>query len=219
MGFGAYRLLHNRYVSPVGMKLSIFGLVLVSSALFGAEPATAPAAARGSDEVAIIQTSEGDMVVQFWPDAAPKTIENFKKLARSGFYNGTTFHRIIKGFMIQGGDPLTKDPAKEKDYGNGGPGYSVKAEFNYHDHQRGVVSMAREKGPDTAGSQFFICLASIPRLNGKYTTFGRVVKGDEVLTRISNEPVKKNSAGEMSNPLNRVVVRLIRIVPASSVKI
>src|SRR4051794_25394479 len=166
------------------MKFSIFSLLLASAALYATEPAKAPAAGKGADEVAVIQTSEGDMVVQFWSDAAPKTIENFKKLARSGFYNGTTFHRIIKGFMIQGGDPLTKDPAKEKEYGNGGPGYSIKAEFNYHDHQRGVLSMAREKGPDTGGSQFFICLASIPRLNGKYTTFGRVIKGDDVLAKI-----------------------------------
>ena len=200
------------------MKFSIFGLLLASAALYAAEPEKAPAAGKSADEVAVIQTSEGDMVVQFWSDAAPKTIENFKKLARSGFYNGTTFHRIIKGFMIQGGDPLTKDPAKEKDYGNGGPGYSIKAEFNYHDHQRGVLSMAREKGPDTAGSQFFICLASVARLNGKYTTFGRVIKGDDVLTKIGAEPVKKNSAGEMSYPLNRVLIRAVKIVPASSVK-
>jgi len=198
------------------MKLSILGLLLASSALFGAEPAKATAG--GKDEVAIIQTSAGDMVVQFWSDAAPKTIENFKKLARSGFYNGTTFHRIVKGFMIQGGDPLTKDPAKEKEYGNGGPGYTIKAEFNQHDHQRGVISMAREKDPDSGGSQFFICLASVPRLDGKYTTFGRLIKGDEVLTKIGSEPVKKNSEGEMSFPVNRVVIRSIKIVPASAVK-
>ena len=171
-----------------------------------------------SNEVAVIKTSEGDMVVQFWSDAAPKTIENFKKLARSGFYNGTTFHRIMKGFMIQGGDPYTKDPAKEKDYGNGGPGYTIKDEFSQHDHQRGVISMAREKAPDSAGSQFFICLGSIPRLDGKYATFGKVIRGDEVLTKIGNEPVKKNPAGEMSQPLNRVVIRAVKIVPASAVK-
>src|ERR1700732_2593166 len=83
-----------------------------------------------TNEVAVIKTSEGEMVVQFWTDAAPKTIENFKKLARSGFYNGTAFHRIMKSFMIQGGDPYTKDPAKEQQYGDGGPGYTIKAEFN-----------------------------------------------------------------------------------------
>ena len=202
----------------MGMKLSFFGLLLLSSAVFASEQKPAAPNQSATNEAAIIQTSEGDMVVQFWPDAAPKTIENFKKLARSGFYNGTTFHRIMKGFMIQGGDPYTKDPAKEKQYGDGGPGYSIKAEFNHHDHQRGVISMAREKDPDSAGSQFFICLASISRLDGKYTTFGKLIRGDDVLTKIGNEPVKKNPAGEMSQPLNRVVIRSIKIVPASAVK-
>src|SRR5438477_11488826 len=199
------------------MKFSVFGL-LVSSALFAAEQKPAVSDASGANEMAIIQTSEGDMVVQFWTDAAPKTVENFKKLARSGFYNGTTFHRVMKGFMIQGGDPYTKDPAKEKQYGDGGPGYTVKAEFNQHQHQRGVISMAREKDPDSAGSQFFICLASVPRLDGKYTTFGKLIKGDEILTKIGNTPVKRNPAGEMSQPLNRIVIRSIKIVPASAVR-
>ena len=199
------------------MKLSIFGLLLVSSALFAAEQKPATSNTNAATDVAVIQTSDGDMVVQFWPDAAPKTIENFKKLARSGFYNGTTFHRIMKGFMIQGGDPYSKDPAKEKQYGDGGPGYTIKAEFNHHNHQRGVISMAREKDPDSAGSQFFICLASIQRLDGKYTTFGKIIRGDEVLTKIGNEPVKKNPAGEMSQPLNRVTIRAVKIVPANAV--
>ena len=113
-----------------------------------------------SNEVAVIKTSEGEMVVQFWTDAAPNTIENFKKLARQGFYNGTIFHRIVKGFMIQGGDPNSKDPAKEDAYGEGGPGYKIKAEFNDHSHERGVLSMARGPDPDSAGSQFFICLGT-----------------------------------------------------------
>ena len=125
---------------------------------------------NASNEVAIIKTSEGDMVVQFWNDAAPNTIENFKKLARSGFYDGTIFHRIVKGFMIQGGDPNSKDPAKESSYGEGGPGYKIKAEFNDRSHERGVISMARSSDPDSAGSQFFICLASVPRLDHQYTT-------------------------------------------------
>src|SRR6267378_3162838 len=89
-----------------------------------------------TNEVAVIKTSEGEMVVQFWTDAAPNTIENFKKLARSGFYDGTIFHRIVKGFMIQGGDPLSKDPKKESSYGTGGPGYKIKAEFNEHPRAR-----------------------------------------------------------------------------------
>src|SRR5436305_1890119 len=149
------------------MKLSIFGLLLLSSGLLAVEQPKTQPNPNASNEIAVIQTSDGDMVVQFWTDAAPKTIENFKKLARAEFYNGTTFHRIMKGFMIQGGDPYTKDPAKEAEYGNGGPGYTIKAEFNHYNHQRGVMSMARENDPDSAGSQFFICLAPIPRLDGK----------------------------------------------------
>src|SRR6266516_7657210 len=96
---------------------------------------------RSTDnEVAVIKTSEGEMVAEFWPDVAPNTVENFKKLARSGFYDGTAFHRIVKGFMIQGGDPLTKDPAKESRYGTGDPGYKIKAEFNDRSDERGVLS-------------------------------------------------------------------------------
>ena len=198
---------------------SILAMVLLSSAVLAAEEKKEGKAATGNaNEVAIIKTSEGDMVVQFWTDAAPNTIENFKKLARSGFYDGTAFHRIVKGFMVQGGDPNTKDPTKESQYGEGGPGYTIKAEFNYHDHRRGVISMARDKDPNSGGSQFFICLASVPRLNGKYTTFGKLIKGDEVLTKIGGTPVKKNSAGEMSKPLNHVVINTIKIVPASAIK-
>src|SRR5437016_888783 len=170
-----------------------------------------------TNEVAVIKTSEGEMVVQFWTDAAPNTIENFKKLARSGFYDGTIFHRIVKGFMIQGGDPLSKDPKKEGSYGTGGPGYKIKAEFNDHPHARGVISMARETDPDSAGSQFFICLAPVPRLDHQYTTFGKLIKGDDVLEKIGDTPVSRNSMGEMSKPTKRVGIEKIDIVPAGSV--
>ena len=171
-----------------------------------------------SNEVAVIKTNEGEMVVQFWTDAAPNTIENFKKLARQGLYDGTIFHRIVKGFMIQGGDPNSKDPAKEDSYGQGGPGYKVKAEFNNHSHDRGVISMARGPDPDSAGSQFFICLAPVRRLDGQYTTFGKLIKGDDVLDKIGNTPVERNAQGEMSKPTKRVIIESVKIVPADSVK-
>src|SRR3954454_12797992 len=114
----ATALRRPQFMSPVGMKFSILLLLLLSTPFLTAEQKNAQSNPNSSSEVAIIQTSDGDMVVQFWSDAAPVTIENFKKLVRSGFYNGTTFHRIVKGFMVQGGDPLTKDPPKEQQYGD-----------------------------------------------------------------------------------------------------
>ena len=198
--------------------MSILAMFLLSSALFAAEEKkedTSPVST--GNEVAVIKTSEGDMVVEFWTDGAPNTIENFKKLARAGFYNGTIFHRIVKAFMIQGGDPNSKDPSKENRYGEGGPGYKIKAEFNDHSHERGVISMAREPDPDSAGSQFFICLAPVPRLDHQYTTFGKLIKGDDVLGKIGDTPVSRNSMGEMSKPTKRVTIEKIDIVPAGSV--
>ena len=174
--------------------------------------------AANKEEVAVIKTNAGEMVVQFWTDAAPETIANFKKLAKSGFYNGTIFHRIVKNFMIQGGDPNSKDPGKEGSYGEGGPGYKIKAEFNDRSHERGVISMARSSDPDSAGSQFFICLAGVPRLDHQYTTFGKLIKGDDVLEKIGGTPVTRSSTGENSKPTKRVVIESIKIVPASSVK-
>src|SRR5437667_5317769 len=201
------------------MKLSIVLAVLLSSALFAAEEKKEEkTSVNTSNEVALIKTSEGEMVVQFWTDAAPNTIENFKKLARSGFYDGTIFHRIVNGFMIQGGDPNSKDPAKENSYGQGEPGYKIKAEFNNHSHERGVISMARGPDPDSAGSQFFICLAPVARLDGQYTTFRKLIKGDDVLEKIGDTPVTRNSMGENSKPTKRVMIESVKIVPANSVK-
>jgi peptidyl-prolyl cis-trans isomerase B (cyclophilin B) len=203
------------------MKFSIFAGLLLALFLgaiqLGAEEKKGTPPVSTSNEVAVIKTSEGEMVIEFWTDAAPKTVENFKKLARSGFYDGTTFHRIVKGFMIQGGDPLTKDPSKESEYGTGNAGYKIKAEFNDHSHERGVISMARSSDPDSAGSQFFICLAPVPRLDRQYTTFGKLIKGDDVLEKIGDTAVTMNNAGERSKPAKRVVIESVKIVPANSI--
>jgi peptidyl-prolyl cis-trans isomerase B (cyclophilin B) len=162
------------------------------------------------NERAVIKTSFGEMTVAFWPDVAPKTVENFKKLAREGFYNGTAFHRIIKGFMIQGGCPNTK-AGKSGIPGTGGPGYTVKAEFNAKPHVRGVLSMARSSHPDSAGSQFFICHADARFLDRQYTAFGELVAGAEVLDMIANVPT---GGSERSTPVERVALESVTIVAA-----
>ena len=164
-------------------------------------------------EVAVIKTTEGEMVAEFWPDVAPKTVENFKTLAKKGFYDGTCFHRVIKGFMIQGGDPLTKDPSKEGAWGTGDPGYKIKAEFNDRHHDRGVLSMARSQDPDSAGRQFFICNGNPRFLDHQYTAFGKLIKGDDVLEKIATTPTHAPD-----RPDKRIGVESIKIVPADSVK-
>jgi peptidyl-prolyl cis-trans isomerase B (cyclophilin B) len=177
------------------------------------------ALALATNETAIIKTALGEMTVEFWPDVAPNTVENFKKLSLSGFYDGTAFHRIIKGFMIQGGDPLTKNPQMEDLWGSGNPGYKIKAEFNNRPHIRGVISMAREGGnPDSAGCQFFICLDTARNLDSQYTAFGHVVKGYDVLDKLGDTPVTDNGQGEKSRPITRTVIESIRIVPATAVR-
>ena len=165
-------------------------------------------------EVAIIKTTEGEMVAELWPDVAPKTVESFKTLAKKGFYDGTCFHRVIQGFMIQGGDPLSKDPDKESMWGTGGPGYQLKAEFNKRPHVRGVLSMARSGGDvDSAGSQFFICHGNPRQLDRQYTTFGKLIKGDDVLEKIATTPTHVPD-----RPDKRMNIDSIRIVPADSIK-
>jgi len=156
------------------------------------------------------------MVIEFWPDVAPKTVANFKMLAQKGFYDGTCFHRIIKGFMIQGGDPFTKDANQESRWGTGGPGYQIRAEFNERSHQRGVVSMARSSNPDSAGSQFFICDGDASFLDRQYTAFGKLIKGDDVLAKIAGTPVGSGGSGERSKPQKRVGVVSIKIVSAGA---
>jgi peptidyl-prolyl cis-trans isomerase B (cyclophilin B) len=136
---------------------------------------------------AIIETKFGKIELKFFPEVAPNHVNNFIELAKKGFYDGTTFHRVIPGFMIQGGDPNSKNPDKAT-HGMGGPGYTVKAEFNDKAHKRGIVSMARSANPDSAGSQFFICVADAPFLNKQYTVFGEVVSGMDVADKIVNQP-------------------------------
>lgn len=170
-----------------------------------------------TDEVAILSTSLGDLVLEFWPDVAPKTVENFKKLAKQGFYDGTAFHRIVRGFMIQGGDPLTKDERMEARWGTGDPGYKVKAEFNAKSHVRGVISMARSANPDSAGSQFFICLGDAKFLDRQYTAFGTLIKGDDVLGKLGDVATRVAGGGEKSRPVERQSVNTVKIVPRSSV--
>jgi peptidyl-prolyl cis-trans isomerase B (cyclophilin B) len=154
---------------------------------------TAPKAPR-----AIIKTKFGDIEIEFYPDVAPRHVENFIKLAKDGFYNGTIFHRVIPGFMIQGGDPNTKDTLKKETYGQGAPGHNVKAEFNDIPHKRGIVSMARAADPDSAGSQFFIVVEDSRFLDRKYTVFGQVKKGIGVADKIVNLP-----RDERDNPKER----------------
>jgi peptidyl-prolyl cis-trans isomerase B (cyclophilin B) len=166
------------------------------------------------NEIAIIKTTEGEIQIEFWADVAPKTVENFKKLAQGGFYDGTAFHRIIKGFMIQGGDPLTKDAAKEHLWGTGGPGHTIKAEFNDRKHQRGVISMARSSNPDSAGSQFFICDGDASFLDRQYTAFGKLIKGEDVLAKIAGTSVGMSNSGEPSKPLKRIGVISVTIAEA-----
>ncbi len=186
-------------------------------ALSGGGPAPAESAGDPAADVAVLNTSEGPMVVAFWPEVAPGTVENFKKLAREGFFDGTCFHRVVQGFMIQGGDPLTKHAGHERLWGSGDPGYSIKAEFNARPHVRGVISMARSADPDSAGSQFFICLAEAPFLDGQYTAFGQLVRGDDVLGRIGEAPVTASPDGELSRPTTRIALESVRIVTRAEV--
>jgi len=142
----------------------------------------------GVNVEAVINTAKGDIVMQFYPDVAPITCASFLNLARSGFYNGTRFHRVVPGFVVQGGDPLSKDP-NNPNAGTGGPGYNIPAEFSARKHETGTVAMARSQSVDSGGSQFYICLAAQPSLDGQYTVFGHVVSGMDVVNQIQQGDV------------------------------
>ncbi|OGQ07706.1 MAG: peptidylprolyl isomerase [Deltaproteobacteria bacterium RBG_19FT_COMBO_46_12] len=151
-----------------------------------------------SEPQAAIRTKFGDIILKFFPEVAPNHIKSFIELAQKGFYNGTTFHRVVPNFVIQGGDPNSKNPDRSK-HGMGGPGYQLKAEFSNKLHQRGTLSMARSAHPDSAGSQFFICVAAAPFLDGKYTVFGEALKGMDVVDQIISQPRDGND-----NPIDRI---------------
>jgi cyclophilin family peptidyl-prolyl cis-trans isomerase len=155
------------------------------------------------DMTAVVKTNMGTFSFEFYPDDAPQTVASFIKLAKDGFYDGLIFHRIIDGFMIQGGDPTGT--------GNGGPGYTIKAEFNKRKHVLGTVAMARTADPDSAGSQFYICLAPTPSLDEEYTVFGQVVDGIDVI-----EAIGKAQTGRQDRPLEDVVMETVTIEEKSS---
>jgi peptidyl-prolyl cis-trans isomerase B (cyclophilin B) len=177
-------MLRRTTISVLAVVLCLAGAVLVDTSSLSAADKTSTSMAPK----AIIKTKFGDMEVTFFPEKAPKHVENFISLAKSGFYNGTIFHRVIPGFMIQGGDPNTKDPNKPETYGMGGPSQRLNAEFNDTPHRRGILSMARTSDPNSAGSQFFIVVKDSNFLDRQYTAFGEVVKGMEVADKIVGLP-------------------------------
>ena len=155
-----------------------------------------------AQEIAVIETKFGKIEIQFFEDKAPGHVKNFKDLAKKGFYDGTIFHRVIPGFMIQGGDPNTKSDDRSN-HGMGGPGYSIKAEFNDTPHKRGILSMARSQDPNSAGSQFYIVVKDSAFLDGKYTAFGKVLSGMTVADQIVNAPRDRKD-----NPNERIEMKV-----------
>ena len=155
-----------------------------------------------SNEIAVIETPFGNIEFELLEDVAPGHVQNFKDLANSDFYNGTIFHRVIPGFMVQGGDPNTKSDDRSS-HGMGGPGHTIKAEFNDEPHVRGIVSMARSQDPDSAGSQFFVVVKDSDFLDGQYTAFGRVISGMDVADKIVESP-----RDDRDNPIDRIEMKV-----------
>jgi peptidyl-prolyl cis-trans isomerase B (cyclophilin B) len=193
------------------MKKVITALMILLIGMFGASRSfaqqspkkfTSQEIKKMSETSAVIETKFGNITLKFFPDVAPGHVQNFIDLAKKGFYDGTTFHRVIPGFMIQGGDPNSKN-ADKRTHGMGGPGYTIKAEFNDRPHKRGTLSMARAQNPDSAGSQFFICVNDSPFLNGQYTVFGEVTSGMDVVDKIVSQPRDQND-----NPNERVEMKV-----------
>jgi peptidyl-prolyl cis-trans isomerase B (cyclophilin B) len=201
----------NRILAALALGL----LAATAAPAAAAKPKKKPvpkAAAKARDDahtLALVHTSQGDFTIRFFHDRAPGHVKNFLDLAASGFYDGTLFHRVIRDFVVQGGDPLTKDPKNSYIWGNAGKTdakgnpVTLKPEFNDTSHKRGIVSMARSSAPDSASSQFFVVLKDYPSLDRQYTAFGEVVKGMDVVDRIavSSDPDPSNpTLGKPRNP-------------------
>lgn len=171
------------------------------------EPELAPLADAPSDgdEVIVMDTAQGKIVLMLYPDRAPKTVENFKKLVKDKFYDGIRFHRVIPGFMVQGGDPNSKDVANKAAWGTGGPGYTIDDELNDIKHDKGILSMAHA-GPNTGGSQFFIMDGAAPHLDGVHTAFGRVVSGQDVVQKIVTLPTESDRPVDDKASLVKTVI-------------
>jgi cyclophilin family peptidyl-prolyl cis-trans isomerase len=189
-------------LSVAVLVLIVFGASVSSGELKAAKKFTPQEIKKMSQTTAVIETTLGAVTLKFFPEVAPGHVSNFIELAKKGFYDGTTFHRVIPGFMIQGGDPNSKNPDK-KTHGTGGPGYTIKAEFSDKPHKRGTLSMARAQSPDSAGSQFFICVKDSSFLDRQYTVFGEVVSGMDVVDKIVSQPRDRND-----NPNDRVEMKV-----------
>jgi len=191
------------------MRVSVLWAIMAFMILVSAASAEVRSKKFSEEEIkkmaeakAVIETKFGPIDLKFFPDVAPNHVNNFIELAKKGFYDGTTFHRVIPGFMIQGGDPNSKNPDKSS-HGMGGPGYQLKAEFNSRHHKRGTLSMARAANPDSAGSQFFICVADAPFLDRQYTVFGEVTSGMDVVDKIVGQ-----SRDARDNPNERIDMKV-----------
>lgn len=198
-------VLHGGNMKFVGISLAVvmvIGMTLSGYAEMKEKKFTPEEIKKMAETKAVIETKFGNIELKFFPEVAPNHVNNFIELAKKGFYDGATFHRVIPGFMIQGGDPNSKDPDKSK-HGMGGPGYTVKAEFSDKPHKKGTLSMARAANPDSAGSQFFICVADAPFLNKQYTVFGEVVSGMDVADKIVSQP-----RDPRDNPNERIEMKI-----------
>ena len=197
----------------MNLKFLIISIVIISGFVGSAFAQTMSVEKEFSQEeidemkntAVYIGMSEGSFLIELFPEDAPNTVDRFLELVESGYYDGTVFHRIIPGFMIQGGDPNTKDSDKST-WGQGGPGYNLKAEFNSRSHLRGIVSMARANDPDSAGSQFFIVTSDSTFLDKQYTVFGEVVDGMEVADKIVNLPRDGNDCPKQEAKMLEVAI-------------